>query len=98
MIKALFRELEFLQKVLLGKAQVDSLGSCFSHKLTRPDWDGRAHATRGAGLRADGVCAEPPSAGAPPSRRAPSVTADTHNLPQSGLVSLCEKQLPREST
>ena len=52
----------------------------------------------GAGLRADGVCAEPPSAGAPPSCRAPSVTADTHNLPQTGLVSFCEKQLPREST
>ena len=51
----------------------------------------------GAGLRADGVCAEPPSAGAPPSRRAPSVTADTHNLPQTSLVSFCEKQLPRES-
>ena len=59
-------------------------------------WTGSRDA--GAGLRADGVCAEPPSAGAPPSRRAPSVTADTHNFPQTSLVIFCEKQLPREST
>jgi len=77
-------------KALLGKAQVDSLGSCFSQKLTRLVW-GRlwvSAVTEGArregGAPADGGSAQTPSARSPaPASREPvrpSVQPRLHRL------------------